>query len=267
MGSSAIITGGARGLGLAMAQELDRRGFGLVLIDRDFPDDFERQHFRSNGSKLSLHPLDLANRQSIQRTAQRIANAHPEASILILNAGISSSVPFERLSVKEFDAVMQVNFFSAVQMTHALLPQLKLAKQARIVFISSDFALLGFPGKSSYSASKGALNAFANTLKTEYQGSNIAISIAIPPAMPTDIVADGVHIGPDERMAEIAFLKKHGIPTTTVAAKIVPQILKGKFRIRIGWQIRILDLVSRLAPSIVHSLIGAFKGTLPFYRN
>ena len=97
--------------------------------------------------------------------------------------------------------------------------------------------------------------------------SGLNISIAIPPAMPTGIITNGGHIGASERNAEVAFLDKYGMKPEIAAERIVSAMLKGVFRIRVGWQIRSLDFLARFSPVVVHSLIGRFRERIPFFRH
>ena len=123
---------------------------------------------------------------------------------------------------------------------------------------------MGFPGKTTYGSSKGALMAFSNSLKTELGDFSVQLSIVIPPPMATGIVAAGLHIDEFKRQKEEEFMLKNGMPVEKAARKIVSGVAKGKYRVVLGSMMFWADLATRLFPTIVHYVMTKNKKRIDF---
>ena len=255
-----IVTGAGSGIGRGLTRELGRRGAHLALVDIDeggleitralLVDNHARGH-------LSLHVADIAAEEATQEAIDAVVQEHGRIDCLVNNAGISISAPFERISGPAFERVLRVNFLGAVYMCRHALPHLRQSRDGRIVNIISEFAQLGFPGKSAYAASKGALLAFTNALYAELHDVGIKVSLVIPPAVDTNLVRRSPGVGDPARLRrEIEFLERKGMPVERVARSIVNGMERGRFRIRIGVFIRALDAISRRYPALTHWFIA-----------
>jgi short-subunit dehydrogenase len=260
-----VVTGAASGLGKALAAEFYKRGYNLALLDIDYEGLSRlRLPMVSATQLVSLHHTDISSEQEVILAAEAIKSTHTSVDILINNAGISISQPFSQIQSADFHHLMEVNFWGTIYCSRHFLPLLLESPEPRLANIISTFALLGFPGKTAYASSKGAVMAFTNALKTEFSDRNIKLSLVIPPPLDTLIVKNGIHVDDEKRKAEAAFLAKEGMPTERAARLIAEGILKGRYRIVLGAKTRFLDALARFFPVTLLSAISRKKKDIDF---
>lgn len=260
-----MITGAANGLGKALAKEFYQQGYRLALIDIDRNGlEAVKRDLDTGAQILTIHPADVSSEQEIIRASLEILNHHHAIDILVNNAGVSISQPFEQMDLSDYKKVFETNFWGTVHCTKYFLPHLKKQPAARLVNIISDFALMGFPGKTAYGSSKSAMMGFTNALKTEISDTSVKTCLVIPPPLNTGLVRDGKHISEEKRQKEVRFLEKNGMPLEKAAKKIVRQVQKGKYRIIIGRKMFWLDVLARLFPTWLHGVIGKNKKKVDF---
>lgn len=261
----AVVTGSAGGLGQALARELHRRGCHLALLDIDYKGLVVLKDALETGEqKITIHPTDVAREQDVLSARAEILGLHGRVDILINNAGISISRAFGRMPLPDYKRLFDVNFWGAVYCTRHFLPELQQQPDSHLVNIVSDFALMGFPGKTAYASSKAAVTGFTNVLKTELADTGVQVSLVIPPPLDTGLVAASLHESDDKRDKEAAFLKKHGMATDKAARIIVRRFSKGEYRIVVGALMYWVDAMSRLFPTALHRLIGKGKKWVDF---
>jgi len=151
-----------------------------------------------------------------------------------------------------------------IYFTKHFLPDLKKQNEARVVNIISDFAFIGFPGKTAYGSSKSAVLGFTNALKTELADTNVKVCFVVPPPLDTGLIRNSKHIDEKKRESEARFLEKNGLPIDKTAKRTVKQIRKGKYRIIIGRMMFGIDIIARLFPTLLHRLIGKNKRRFDF---
>jgi len=186
----AVITGAASGLGRALALALAGRGCHLAIADlsgeglRETARLVERKDRR-----ITIHPLDVGDREAVYAFAGQVKNEHGGADLLINNAGVSAGFEIEYLDYGYFEWLMKVNFWGVVYGCKAFLPQLKEKQEAHIVNVSSIFAFAVPPRYAAYSAPKAAVRAFTEALYAEMiiQKIPIHVSCAFPGGMKTNI--------------------------------------------------------------------------------
>jgi len=260
-----VITGAANGLGKALATEFYRQGCRLALIDVNFNAlEKAKGELETNEQKITIHHADVSNEENITTARLEILNHHKHINILVNNAAISISQNFEQIDLVDYKKLFDINFWGTIHCTKHFLPDLKKQDDSRIVNIISDFAFMGFPGKTAYGSSKSGVLGFTNALKTELADTTIKVCLVIPPPLDTGLVKNNKHIDDQKRESEARFLEKNGLPLSTTAKKIVKQIRKGKYRIIIGTMMFWIDLFSRLFPTLVHKLIGKNKRRFDF---
>jgi len=261
----AVITGSANGLGKALATELYKQGFHLSLIDIDLQGLYKlKNELEINKQKITIHQADISNEQNIIATRLDILSSHQRIDVLINNASISISQPFAQVDLSDYKHLFDINFWGTIYCTKHFLPDLKNQNDSRLVNIISDFALMGFPGKTTYGSSKSAVMGFSNSLKTELADSNVKVCLVIPPPLDTLLVKNSNHINNIKRENEALFLKKNGMRLDKAAQRIIRQIRKGKYRIIIGAMMFWIDLASRLFPTTLHNLISKNKKRFDF---
>jgi len=196
----ALVTGGNRGIGLAIAHALAREGASVIITGRD---EEALRHAsneikRSGGSVVS-HVCDIRDEDSVDSLFADIGRHFPHLDILINNAGLAQpSAHVDHLSLDTWRAAIDTNLTGAFLCTRAALPMLR--RGSTIVNNVSIAAKTVFPGMSAYAASKAGLLAFTNTLREELRSRGIRVIAFIPGATDTGIWQQFWKEAPREKM-------------------------------------------------------------------
>jgi NAD(P)-dependent dehydrogenase (short-subunit alcohol dehydrogenase family) len=180
-GDLALITGSARGLGSAIAQELAERGARVLIADLH-ADDIERETDRLRALGLEAHGIvvDVADADSVANAARLVTQRHGEISVLVNNAGIGGGGRIDDAGIAEtWIRTIEVNLTGAFRVISAFLDQLKSTK-GRIVNVLSVAALRSSEAGASYSASKGGLRSLTQTLARELAPHGIRVNAVAP---------------------------------------------------------------------------------------
>jgi NAD(P)-dependent dehydrogenase (short-subunit alcohol dehydrogenase family) len=182
----AVITGGSRGIGLAIASELDRRGWGVFLIGQS-AENLSEASSRLEHVLGSLS-IDLGNGEAAARTASTSVTAVLDSvDLLVLNAGIFSDKPLTEISENAFRRIMAVNLDANLFMARGLLPVLRKGQRPRIVVIGSTAGYGGYPPGPAYSVTKWALRGLAANLRDELRADRIGVTYFAPGGTLTDM--------------------------------------------------------------------------------
>jgi NAD(P)-dependent dehydrogenase (short-subunit alcohol dehydrogenase family) len=250
-GKVAVITGAAGGLGRALARELGARHSHLALVDID------ARALAQAGAELAnpkivvtAHCADVASEHDLKRVAAEVWNAHGAVHLLINNAAIAASASFLNTPAEEFDRIVQTNFFGVVNGCRTFLPLLRKSGTGQIVNVASCFAWVGYRRKSAYSASKGAIRAFSESLRAETAEHGVGVTLLYPGPIHTAILQSGSSDSPEALQREKRFLERRGSPPEYVARRALDRLAGNPSRIVIGSDYRAIDLLSRLSPSL-----------------
>lgn len=206
-----LITGASRGLGLASAVHLYRQGWRVVAAMRSVDAGLERLRAAAGASaddpRILGMKLDLADAASIPVAAQAMVDAIGAPDVIVHNAGVAAAGSAEETPDSAWQQLFATNLFGPVTLTRALLPSMRARGSGRIVAISSMGAVRGMPVISAYSASKGALERWAEALSQEIAPFGLGVSILVTGTFNTDILTEqtpdyGDHHGPYGRMYE-----------------------------------------------------------------
>ena len=162
---SALVTGGTRGIGLGVAEALRAIDWKVTATGRS---DF-----------------DLENKESLSGWLS--SNSDLKPYLIVCNAGINLPKGIETQSEEEFLRINQVNYISNVLLIKSIIPRMVKNGEGRVVFISSAYALKSKEGRSAYSASKAAMEAFIRTCAVEYSKQNILFNSIAPGFIETDL--------------------------------------------------------------------------------
>lgn len=193
MKRTAVVTGGSRGIGRGIAEELASMGYDLLLVAKD-PLRLKKSASEI-ASKKKVHvdqfACDIANTKSVD-ALYHFCVAHQIApDVLVNNAGIYIPGATRTVSLDKYDRIMAVNTRGMFYLTQKLLPLLKKGHGQRVVIISSVWALDSYPAEGKeegtiYSISKWALRGWARSLRAELRKHNIGVTIIYPGAVFTD---------------------------------------------------------------------------------
>jgi short-subunit dehydrogenase len=141
---------------------------------------------------------------------------------------------------------------------------LREAKEARICNILSDFALIGFPTKSAYVASKFAVRGFSESLQMELHAANVGVTCIYLGAVNSGLVRHGRACDRAKQQAKAEFLARNGIEPAVAARRICRAIIAERSRVRIGWSTFWFDAMARLFPALTPRIVGTVKSKIPF---
>ncbi len=256
-GKVAVVTGAGSGLGKALSAELARRGCSIALVDVNAEGlEAAERGLAPFGISLTRHCVDVASEPAVRHLASVVLEEHGAVDLLINNAGISISAPFEEIETVAFERVVRVNFMGVVHACRAFLPALRGRPGAQIVNVASAFAWMGYPGKTAYAASKGAVRAFSESLRLECAAAKIGVTVLYPGVLDTNIVVHGISASEEQRSREAAFLHARGIPLQTAARRAIDGMRGNPGRIVIGLDYRVMDAAARFSPRLAAWLAG-----------
>lgn len=176
-----LITGGATGIGLAVANEFARLGANVIVTD------VNARALIPLRPRFHVFELDVTSERSIQNARGKIHREVGHIDILINNAGIVWGGPFCDVPLTKHHQTIAINLGGAISVTHAFLPDL-ISSKGSLVFISSASGFVGLPNGSTYAASKWGLIGFAESLRNELR-SLINVSIVCPSYVDTGLFA------------------------------------------------------------------------------
>jgi NAD(P)-dependent dehydrogenase (short-subunit alcohol dehydrogenase family) len=189
-----VITGASRGLGCASATHLYRNGWRVVAAMRS-PDVGMESLRKATGAgkddpRLICVPLDLTDSASVAAAAKFIEEAVGAPHALVHNAGISAAGMVEETPMSLWERMFQTTVFGPVALTKALLPSMRNAGRGRIVMVSSQGGVRGMPSTAAYSAAKGALERWGESLAGEVAPFGLGVTILVSGTYDTDIITD-----------------------------------------------------------------------------
>lgn len=260
-GKIAVVTGGAGGIGRAIAVALAESGARVAILDLD-PRATADAVANLPGSKSHLAiACDVRAVDAVSRAAETIERHFGGADILVNNAGVYARGAALQISLEDLHWVHEVNFWGAVHCTRAFAPLLRRRPRAHIANILSDFAFFGFPHKAAYCSSKAALLAFSDCLRQETRGDGLTVLDAIPPAIDTALVR-GARGDVAAVNHEAEFIAQHGKSAARFAAAFVGAIESRRERLVYGCETRAALLLARFAPRTLRWLIRIVGGRL-----
>lgn len=218
----ALVTGGSRGIGRAVALRLAEQGYNILINyqSNDAAAEETLALIREAGSDGELLKFDVANREETTAVIEKWQAEHPEeyVEVLVNNAGIRRDNLLIWMETDDFERVVTTNLFSFYNVTRPLLQPMIRHKYGRIINMASLSGVKGLPGQCNYSAAKGGLIAATKALAQEVGRKNITVNAVAPGFVKTDMVEglDEAELKkqiplnrfaePDEVAAVVAFL-------------------------------------------------------------
>jgi 2-hydroxycyclohexanecarboxyl-CoA dehydrogenase len=204
----AIVTGGAQGIGEAIARQLAGEAASVAILDI--------QHEKAQavadglGSKVASAvavKMDIADSRSVKQAVKEVEDRFGRVDILVNNAGWDRAMPFVQLSEELWDRVIAINLRGPIAVTRAVLDGMISRNSGKIVNIASDAGRVGSSGESVYSACKGGIIAFTKTLARELIRYNILVNCICPGPTDTPFI-DGIR----EENPKLVEALKNAIP-------------------------------------------------------
>jgi 3-oxoacyl-[acyl-carrier protein] reductase len=208
----AVVTGGARGIGQAIAELFAREGATVVIMDL-LPEGRQvAEGIRKAGGTSEFHSVSVTDRSGVEALFKHVHQTYGRLDILINNAGITRDRTLEKMSEEEWDAVVDVNLKGVFTCTQAAVPYMKAQNYGRIVSAASNVGLRGNFGQTNYAATKAGVIAMAKTWTVELGKYGITANAVAPGFTMTEMV---------QQIPEAHFEAiKKAIPLGTVAQPI-----------------------------------------------
>jgi 3-hydroxybutyrate dehydrogenase len=184
----ALVTGGGRGIGRAIASGLVQSGVTVTVLGRDRA---TLEGAVSAGAAHFAAVADVADQAAVGAAIAQAAGRQP-IDILIANAGIAESAPFAKSDAALFHRIMDVNFMGVVHAVQAALPSMKGRPYGRIVAVASTAGLKGYAYVSAYSAAKHAVIGLVRSLALELASTDVTVNAVCPGFTETDLVAGSI---------------------------------------------------------------------------
>jgi 3-oxoacyl-[acyl-carrier protein] reductase len=180
-GKVALVTGGAQGIGKAIAIELAKSGADLAIVDVNLESaEATVKELQAMGVKSIALKVDVRNFAETEAMVKEVAEKLGGLDILVNNAGITKDKLLLRMDEADWDAVMSVNLKGAFNCTKAAVKLMSKARYGRIVNIASIVGLMGNAGQANYSASKAGLIGFTKTVAREFASRSITVNAVAP---------------------------------------------------------------------------------------
>ncbi|MCF2447238.1 glucose 1-dehydrogenase [Dyadobacter sp. CY345] len=188
-GKSAVITGGSRGLGYAMAAGLASAGCSVMLVNRNVEEGklAAKQLELDFGTQICSFGADITIQAETELMAQTAVDTFGKIDILINSAGINIRGPIDEVSHDDFSKVMNVNVHGTWLSSRAVVPFMKERKYGRIINLASTLGLVGLANRTPYTASKGAVVQMTRALGIELAPFNIMVNAICPGPFLTDM--------------------------------------------------------------------------------
>jgi 2-hydroxycyclohexanecarboxyl-CoA dehydrogenase len=201
-GQTALVTGGASGIGRATVLKLARCGATVICADVDETRAAELVR-EATDAKLGVESvaMDLANPKTTRQSAVQVLSRHARIDILVNAAGWGAIQPYVENTAEAMDRVIAINLGGPVHLTQALLPPMIAANRGKIINIASDAGRVGSSGETVYAAAKGGVIAFTKSLAREVARHSINVNCVCPGPTDTPMLATR-----SEKLRE-AFLK------------------------------------------------------------
>jgi 3-oxoacyl-[acyl-carrier protein] reductase len=210
MTRTVVITGGTRGIGLAIARRMADAGHRVAVTARNAPGD-------DLPDGVTFHAADMTDAAGLDAALAEIREQHGPVEILVANAGLTRDQLVLRMSDDDFAAVVDANLTGSYRIAKRVVRDMMKARWGRMIFVSSVVGFSGQTGQANYAASKAGLLGLARTLAREFASRNITSNMVVPGPIDTAMLAD-VDDAVREGIAAAVPLGRYGTADEVAAA-------------------------------------------------
>lgn len=258
-----LLTGASSGLGYAFALQLAKCGANTLLItarkEKELEQVAEECRKVASVSDLEVKSLlaDLSDKNSVAKLAENALKICPDIDVLINNGGVSSRSNFMDTSIEVDERVMQINFLSGAALAKAVVPGMAKKGQGTILWISSVQGLVGIPQRTSYAASKFAVQGYCESLRAELASSGVGVHVASPGYIRTNLSRSAI-TGDGRAHGKLDVTTAAGADPDDVAVAVLESVAKGKmdFTVASGASATAAIYLRTLCPPLLRSLLA-----------
>jgi short-subunit dehydrogenase len=239
----AVVTGGSSGIGAALARRLTDRGLRCVLVARG------RERLERVAAELDAEAevCDVADREAVERLADRVGARHGAVHVLVNNAGIPGRRGFLELPAEKIEDVVRVNYLGGVWCLRAFLPLLEAGAPSTVVNVASVAGTVSGGPSGPYTAAKHAQVAFSRTVSAELASRRIRVLTVNPGLTHTEGF-------PQDRFLRHRIFRHAVVSPGRVADAIVDAVARGRTEVTVPAYYRAASLLQGLAPGTVARL-------------
>jgi len=220
-GKCAVVTGGSRGIGRAIALGLGGAGADILLTYREKSAEADAvvKAIKAKGRRAQAFRMEITDRASVE-AAVKAADAFGSVSILVNNAGINKPTDFDQIDDADWDTILATNLKGPFMAAQAFLPLLKKAGGGAMVHIGSVSGQYGGPRTAHYAASKAGLISLAQVIARFGAAHNIRSNVVAAGMIASDMAAGGLAAASVQKAAENILLKRMGSPDEVADAVV-----------------------------------------------
>ena len=270
-GQTVLITGGSRGLGLALAEHFACLGCNIVICARNQDELVRaRQQIERLGAEVVAVACDVSKQHEVEHMISVARQHFGEIHILVNNAGIIAVGPLQSQTVDDFKEAMDVMFWGTVFPTLAVLPEMLEKRRGRIVNISSIGGKVSVPHLLPYGCAKFAITGFSEGLHAELKRSGIHVLTVAPGLMRTGSHLNASFKGKQEH--EYGWFALSGtnplfsVSAERAARQIISALSRNQAELVISWQAKLLAGVHGIAPGLTAEALSLVNRLLPNAR-
>lgn len=222
-GKTALVSGGSKGLGKAMARGLAEAGADVVISSRHEEElkPALEEILRGTGRRGAYVVADMANRNDVKRLAGEALKNMGKIDILINNAGTNIPQPIDEITDDGWDRVLEINLNSVMALTRAIVPQMKERKWGRVIHISSIMGVISKAGRNAYSVTKSGLMGFARASAIDLGMFGITVNCIAPGPFLTDLPGRLLSPAEKEEFAAMTVMNRWGEPSELVGPALL----------------------------------------------
>jgi NAD(P)-dependent dehydrogenase (short-subunit alcohol dehydrogenase family) len=270
-GQVVLITGGSRGLGLALARQFAREGCRIALCARDEQElERAREAVAQVGVDVFVRRCDVTDRDAVEELVKALVAHFGHLDVVVNNAGIIQVGPFDVMTPGDFERAMAANFWGPLHVVWAALPYLRERGGGRIVNITSIGGEVAVPHLLPYDCAKAAFLKLSEGLQAELSAQGTRVTTIVPGLMRTGSPVNASFKGDAQREFEW-FSLGDSLALTSMsperaARKIVASARRGEGKVVLSWQAKLLRMAQSLAPNLVSRALALVNRGLPGAR-
>jgi NAD(P)-dependent dehydrogenase (short-subunit alcohol dehydrogenase family) len=267
-GRTVLVTGGSRGLGLAIAQEVARHGANVVVCARDAAElDGAAVLLRAQGARVETIVCDVSDPQQVAAMVERAVDSFGSIDVLVNNAGIIQVGPLDAIDAGNFRDAMDAILWGTIHTSLAVLPVMRQNGGGRIVNVTSIGGKLSVPHLMPYSTAKFAAVGFSEGLRAEAAADNVRVTTVVPGLMRTGSDVQAKFAGRTGReyawFAIAAAAPGLSMDARSAARRIVDAMRHGRAEVVLGLPAKLAVLAHGIAPGLTQRAMALANRLLP----